>query len=82
VGDTMAGDQTLFAREDHVEEAWRTVDPVVNAAATVSEYEPGTWGPTEVAQRVASGGRHNPVIKAAPAGEQARHAAGTAAAIC
>src|SRR5262249_21359937 len=83
LGDAMAGDQTRFAREDHVEEAWRTVDPVVKAAATVSEYEPGTWGPAEVAQRVAPpGGWHNPVIKAAPAGEQARYAAWAAAAIC
>ena len=27
LGDAMAGDQTLFAREDYVEEAWRIVDP-------------------------------------------------------
>ena len=28
LGDAMAGDATLFAREDYVEEAWRIVDPV------------------------------------------------------
>jgi glucose-6-phosphate 1-dehydrogenase len=28
--DAMAGDATLFAREDYVEEAWRIVDPVLN----------------------------------------------------
>src|SRR6266550_1698661 len=27
LGDAMAGDATLFAREDYVEEAWRIVDP-------------------------------------------------------
>ena len=31
LGDAMAGDATLFAREDYVEEAWRIVDPVLNA---------------------------------------------------
>jgi glucose-6-phosphate 1-dehydrogenase len=28
LGDAMAGDATLFAREDYVEEAWRIVDPI------------------------------------------------------
>ena len=27
LGDAMAGDATLFARQDYVEEAWRIVDP-------------------------------------------------------
>ena len=40
---------TLFAREDYVEEAWRIVDPVLKQARPVYEYEPGTWGPAEVA---------------------------------
>src|SRR5262249_37716922 len=31
LGDAMAGDATLFAREDYVEEAWRIVDPVLTA---------------------------------------------------
>ena len=29
LGDAMAGDRTLFAREDYVEEAWRIVDPAL-----------------------------------------------------
>jgi glucose-6-phosphate 1-dehydrogenase len=29
--DAMAGDSTLFARQDYVEEAWRIVDPVLKA---------------------------------------------------
>ena len=45
LGDAMAGDATLFAREDYVEEAWRIVDPVLKAGTPVYEYEPGTWGP-------------------------------------
>ena len=40
----------LFAREDYVEEAWRIVDPVLKAGTPVHEYEPNTWGPSEVDQ--------------------------------
>ena len=46
--DAMAGDATLFAREDYVEEAWRIVDPVLKAGTPLHEYEPKTWGPAEV----------------------------------
>ncbi|MBA4107320.1 MAG: glucose-6-phosphate dehydrogenase [Pirellula sp.] len=52
LGDAMAGDATLFAREDYVEEAWRIVDPALKAGSPVYEYEPGTWGPSEVNQSV------------------------------
>jgi glucose-6-phosphate 1-dehydrogenase len=52
LGDAMAGDATLFAREDYVEEAWRIVDPALKAGSPVYEYEPGTWGPPEVDQFV------------------------------
>ncbi len=45
LGDAMAGDATLFAREDYVEEAWRIVDPMLNAGTPVHEYEPNTWRP-------------------------------------
>lgn len=61
LGDAMAGDATLFAREDYVEEAWRIVDPVVKASTPIYEYEKGTWGPREVDQKVSPpGGWHNP----------------------
>jgi glucose-6-phosphate 1-dehydrogenase len=62
LGDAMAGDATLFAREDYVEEAWRIVDLVLRAGTPVFEYEKGTWGPSEVDQRVSPiGGWHNPI---------------------
>jgi glucose-6-phosphate 1-dehydrogenase len=65
LGDAVAGDTTLFAREDYVEEAWRIVDPVLRAETPVYEYEPGSWGPTEVSQSIApSGGWHVPVLTA------------------
>ena len=60
LGDAMAGDQTLFAREDYVEEAWRIVDPVLKAGTPVSEYEVQTWGPAEADRIVPPGGWHNP----------------------
>src|SRR5262245_60589124 len=63
IGDAMEGDATLFAREDYVEEAWRIVDPVLQAGTPVYEYAPHTWGPSEVDQRVApAGGWHNPTV--------------------
>ena len=63
LGDAMAGDATLFAREDYVEEAWRIVDPVLKADTPVYEYEPNTWGPSEVDQKVSPGeGWQNPVV--------------------
>ena len=61
LGDAMAGDATLFAREDYVEEAWRIVDPVLKAGTPVYEYEKGSWGPGEVGERVSpAGGWHDP----------------------
>jgi glucose-6-phosphate 1-dehydrogenase len=62
LGDAMAGDATLFAREDSVEEAWRIVDPVLQANTPVYEYEPGTWGPREAQQVTPPGGWHNPTV--------------------
>jgi glucose-6-phosphate 1-dehydrogenase len=52
LGEAIAGDTTLFAREDYVEEAWRIVDPVLRADTPVYQYEPGTWGPAEVTQSI------------------------------
>jgi glucose-6-phosphate 1-dehydrogenase len=61
LGDAIAGDATLFAREDYVEEAWRIVDQVLKAAPPVSEYQKGDWGPSQVDQRISPpGGWHNP----------------------
>ena len=64
LGDAMAGDPTLFAREDYVEEAWRIVDPVLKAPPGIIEYEPNTWGPSEAKQRVSPpGGWQNPIVE-------------------
>jgi glucose-6-phosphate 1-dehydrogenase len=45
LGDAMRGDSFRFAREDYVEEAWRIVDPAIQADTPIHEYAPGTWGP-------------------------------------
>jgi glucose-6-phosphate 1-dehydrogenase len=47
LGDAASGDATLFSREDAVEESWRIVDPVLDQATLVHQYEPGTWGPPQ-----------------------------------
>ena len=60
LGDALHGDQTLFAREDSVEEAWRIVDPVLAAPPPVHAYAPGSWGPAEAARVAPPGGWHDP----------------------
>ena len=62
LGDAMAGDATLFAREDYVEEAWRIVDPALKAGTPVHEYEPQTWGPEAAAGIKPPGGWCNPIM--------------------
>jgi glucose-6-phosphate 1-dehydrogenase len=62
LGEALAGDPTLFAREDSVEEAWRIVDPVLKAGTPVHEYEPGTWGPAEADRLSPPGGWHAPAM--------------------
>ena len=60
--EAMAGDATLFARQDYVEEAWRIVDPALQAGTPVFEYQPQTWGPKEVERVTPPGGWQNPVV--------------------
>jgi len=65
--DAMAGDPTLFARGDYVEEAWRIVDPVIKAGTPTHTYEPGSCGPAEVDQVIVPpDGWHNPILQATP----------------
>ena len=53
--DAVKGVSTRFARQDYVDEAWRIVDPILDDATPVFEYEKGSWGPPE-ADRVAPDG--------------------------
>ena len=51
LGDAFLGDATLFIRGDEVDQAWRIVQPLIDAfdAGTVplSFYPAGSWGPKE-----------------------------------
>jgi glucose-6-phosphate 1-dehydrogenase len=62
LGDAMAGDATIFARQDYVEEAWRIVDGILHVETPVAVYEPNTWGPDAVDREIApaDGGWQNP----------------------
>jgi glucose-6-phosphate 1-dehydrogenase len=59
LGDALAGNATLFARQDVVEAAWAIVDPIVHAVGALYEYEPGTWGPLQADTLVANVGGWN-----------------------
>jgi glucose-6-phosphate 1-dehydrogenase len=45
--DAMVGEGLLFVREDAVDAAWAIVEPILDDATPVREYQPGTWGPAE-----------------------------------
>jgi len=61
LGDALRGETMVFAREKGIEEMWRIVDPILDDATPVHEYEPGTWGPAQAAALTAGfGGWHNP----------------------
>jgi glucose-6-phosphate 1-dehydrogenase len=61
LGDAIAGDATLFISDDGAEAAWRVVEPVLDSATPLHDYEPGSWGPT-AARSVVHGdeGWHDP----------------------
>jgi len=62
--DAVQGHSGRFARQDYVEEAWRIVDPILDDAAPVYEYEPGTWGPPQANTLIApDGGWFDPTLK-------------------
>jgi glucose-6-phosphate 1-dehydrogenase len=59
LGDAIAGDATLFARQDVVEAAWAIVDPLLKDPGPMFEYEPGSWGPPQADRLVAAVGGWN-----------------------
>jgi glucose-6-phosphate 1-dehydrogenase len=65
LGAAMAGDSTLFAREDYVEAAWRIVEPVLKKNTPVFQYTPNSWGPDEAERVTPPGGWSNPGDKKA-----------------
>ncbi len=51
----LVGQTTRFTRQDGVEEEWRIMQPLVDAPPPVHAYEPGSWGPTEAADKLLAG---------------------------
>ncbi len=47
IGDAIAGDPTLFTREDAVIESWRIIDPLTRMQTPLHRYAQGSWGPEE-----------------------------------
>jgi glucose-6-phosphate 1-dehydrogenase len=52
--DALAGDGTLFPRQDVIEETWRIVQPLLDDPPPVEPYAPGSWGP-ESCEELAAG---------------------------
>ena len=62
IGEAMAGDITLFAREDYGRGVAHRRSSA-EGGTPVYEYAPQTWGPREVDQRVVpASGWHNPTV--------------------
>jgi glucose-6-phosphate 1-dehydrogenase len=58
--DCMAGDATLFNRNDQVEESWRILMPILDtwqADSSIDTYVAGTWGPDAGFEMMAVDGR-------------------------
>ena len=53
----MIGDSKRFTRQDGVEEAWRVMQPLLDAPPPVHAYAPGSWGP-RAAEKLLSGHGH------------------------
>jgi glucose-6-phosphate 1-dehydrogenase len=59
----MAGDGSLFTREDAIEAAWAVVDPVLKTHHRSHPYKPGSWGPKQADALIAPNGSwHNPIL--------------------
>jgi len=68
LGDAMAGDGTLFTREDAVEAAWAVLEPALETHPRTHPYQPGSWGPEQADVLIAAdGGWHNPMPIKVPA---------------
>jgi glucose-6-phosphate 1-dehydrogenase len=59
----MIGDSKRFTRQDGVEEAWRIMQPLLDAPPPVHAYAPGSWGPKAADKLLAGHGHwHDPWV--------------------
>ena len=61
--DSLEGDASLFIRSDHIEEAWRVVDPLIQGldrsdTQSPQVYEPESWGPECADELLSQLGHH------------------------
>ena len=58
--DAIAGDATLYTRQDMVEASWSVVQPILDYWSTrkfaFPNYAPGTWGPADADEMLARRG--------------------------
>ncbi len=52
IEEAMAGDPTLFAREDSIEESWRIVEPILTDYPKASSTTGARWGPAAARELV------------------------------
>lgn len=60
--DAMMGNPTQFMRGDHVETAWRVIEPILETwdkrpSDNFPNYAPGSWGPEDAEALIAKDGR-------------------------
>lgn len=51
----LVGQTMRFTRQDGVEQTWRIMQPLLDAPPPVNTYAPGSWGPTEAADKLVAG---------------------------
>jgi glucose-6-phosphate 1-dehydrogenase len=67
IGAAVDGDQSMFAREDTVEDAWRVVEPILGDTVPLQRYQRGTWGPEEAVRLLPPGQHwHTPNVSEGP----------------
>ncbi len=54
----LVGDTSRFTRQDGVEQTWRIMQPLLDAPPPIHVYAPGSWGPTEAADKLVAGHGH------------------------
>jgi glucose-6-phosphate 1-dehydrogenase len=60
----LVGDTSRFTRQDGVEEAWRIMQPLIDAPPPVHPYVRGSWGPEAADALVSGHGRwHGPWVE-------------------
>jgi glucose-6-phosphate 1-dehydrogenase len=62
LGDALAGENLLFAREDGVEAAWQVVNGVLTDHDPALPYRPHTWGPAQAEALISDGRWHDPAV--------------------